>query len=289
MNKYDKFNKFLKLFIIVLAAILIVATPVSIYFYSKEDKTSKNECIKKGDICTDEEIYNGVKVSYEVKSGTTKEFYVIANDKDQMTLLAAENISEDVDWHSEMVNVKGPLNATISLVNATKNWKSVPTINNYRHKDTGLETFKNTCSGEGENKSGYDCYANGVLCRGYNEIIIQEGLTIFNTNIVYQDPSIPIDNVYEISGTTRARMITIDELLALKKDNKYPSWLIENLKEDEGYWTLDSSTASKNNYNQGAYALANKAGSPSTESLFVQKETGDQFTIGIRPVIVVNK
>lgn len=286
--KNEKIIKFLKVFIIVLVIILVIAIPVSIITYNNDPTIKSNECTQKGNVCTDDEIFDGVEVLVEVKKGKKYVFNVIYNDEDSMTLLMNENLIKESDWHGELVNVKGPQQALINLYLKITDWKNLEPIS-FMYKDEGKLNFEEFC-GNGNLDPGYDCTNTNYLSRGYDYIEINNGVTTINMNIVVDNPAIEVYNVYtQKKRIAYARLITLSEINNLSKDYKYPNWLTKNLKENEGYWTLTSSTSMKTGYQQGAIALAKVDGKPSVESLFVQGDYQKEFTIGIRPVITIEK
>lgn len=286
--KNEKIIKFLKIFIVVLVIILAIAIPVSLITYDSDPEIKSNECIQKGKVCTADEIFDGVEVLVEVKKGKKYVFNVIYNDEKSMTLLMNENLIKESDWHGELVNIKGPRQALIDLYLKITDWKNVEPIS-FMYKDEGKLSFEEFCA-TGNVDPGYDCTNTTYLSRGYDYIEINNGVTTINMNLVEEDPSIKVENVYTQSKRIAyARLITLSEINNLSKDFKYPEWLTKNLKDNEGYWTLTSSTAMRTGYQQGAIALAKVEGKASVESLFVQGNYQPDFTIGVRPVITIEK
>lgn len=286
--KNEKLIKFLKIFIIVLVIVLAIAIPVSLMTYKSDPEIKSHECTQKGKVCTADEIFSGVEVLVEVKKDKKYVFNVIYNDENSMTLLMNENLIKESDWHGELVNVKGPQQALINLYLKTTDWKNVTPLS-FMYKDEGKSNFEEFCR-TGNVDPGYDCTTTSYLSRGYDYIEINNGVTTINMNITVEDPSVEINNVYtQKKRIAYARLITLSEINNLSKDFKYPEWLTKNLKDNEGYWTLTSSTAMKTGYQQGAIALANVDGKASLESLFVQSEYQPDFKIGVRPVITIEK
>lgn len=285
----EKLIKFLKIFIIILTIILVIAIPVSIITFNKNEGLLKtNECTKKGNVCTADEIFSGVEVEVEVKKGKKYIFNVISNDENTMTLLMNKNLIKESDWHGELVNVKGPQQALINLYLKITDWKNVPPIS-FMYKDEGKANFEEFCN-TGTQEPNYDCTTASYPSRGYDYIEINNGVTTINMNIVANDPTIEISNTYiQKKRIAYARLITLSEINNISKDFKYPDWLVKNLNDNEGYWTLTSSTSMKTGYQQGAIALAKVDGKASVESLFVQGDYQPDFKVGVRPVITIEK
>lgn len=289
MNK-DKFIKGLKIFIIVLAVILIIAIPVSILTYGSNTNNLKtNTCTEKGNICTFDEIFEGVEVLVEVTDGKEYVFNVISNDENTMTLQMNKNLKREVNWHSELTNVKGPQNALETLLTATNKWNNIAVITDYQYTDFGKTNYETSCS-TSSTEPDYDCSNDYHLSRGYNSLTIKDGVLTINTNMVSVVPDEVISNVYTFSDyQAKVRLITYEEVTSLVKEDAYPDWLISNLDEYDGYWTLTSATSMKVNYSQGATALARLNKTTSIENLYVLKEYDASYTIGIRPVITIEK
>ncbi|MBQ2909185.1 MAG: hypothetical protein IJE53_00090 [Bacilli bacterium] len=277
----NKFNRFLKIFIVVLTTILVISI-IGLILVNQEEPLEINDCVKKGNICSADEIYKGVEVEIAVNDKTKQRFYVISNDEKEMTLMMNKNIAPKVDWHDNLINIYGPDIALIELSERTKSWDNISLISNFSYDDTGKILFETKCQGEIK-EPNYDCSNTKIPARGYYGLKIINGELIQKANVV--------DNPLEdtLSTNMRARLVTVEEIDNLVVNNELPKWLLSNLNEKEGYWTLTSSIAMKNNYCQGALAIANVNKKPSIESLFVQSEYEEGFEIGIRPVITVNK
>ncbi len=288
--KQEKFIKFLKLFIIILTIVLVIAIPASIIIQSPKSKIKTNKCTKKGNVCTIEEIISGVEVEYEVSKGTRYIFNVISNTEDSMTLMLNKNLGSKVDWHNELVNIKGPDAAMLKVIDATKTWDKVPLITDYSYSDFGKIDFEEKCIEKKQLEPDYDCSTDYNLSRGYNSLNIIDGkLTIF-TNIVVNDPSFKVNNVAEYKDNdVHARLITYEEINLLNRNLSMPNWLTSNLKDNSGYWTLSSTTAKKTAYVQGALAIAKVDSKPSLETLYVMNDYNNGYDIGVRPVITIPK
>jgi len=284
--KLEKFNKALKIFIIVLAVVLVISIAVIIITSGTDSKKEKpikqHECTKMGKFCSEEEIYNGVEVEIAVSKNKTQRFYVISNTEYNMTLMMKENIAPRVDWFDNLLNIFGPETAMLELANRTKSWKSIDLIEDYTYSDNGLQTYISNCQ-NGTTEPGYDCSTTLDPTRGYINLAINKGILTIRGN------TIAGEKVSTFKDKFRARLATVEEIDALVYKKKLPTWLISNLDKNEGYWTLSSSTSIKTNYSQGALAVANVEKQPSIESLFVEKTYEPKFKIGIRPVITINK
>lgn len=287
-----KLQKMLTIFIIVLGIILLITIPIYLIFYldiSTKKELKTNPCVEKGNICTLDDIIEGIEVLVQVSNNEEYIFNVISNDENSMTLLMNENIKKETNWHGELVNIKGPQTALNELVNYTKDWDKIDVITNYEYIDGGKTTFEEQCKNQ-TTEEGYDCTETSHISRGYNSIKINNGRIIINTNIVSYIPDEEVNNIYTLeNANARARLITREEIVAITRGNGYPNWLVSNLNEKEGYWTLTSATSIKINYSQGAVAIAKKDNKTSIEDLAVMKEYEPKYQIGIRPVIVVNK
>lgn len=283
--KLEKINKALKIFIAVLSIILLVAIVILLFpaaIKEKEEPIEQHECIKLGNFCSEEDIYNGVEVDIEVSKNQTKRFYVISNTSYSMTLMLKENIAKETDWHNDLFNIYGPDDPLIELANRTKKWKNIDKIKDYEYLDNGYITYTSNCQ-NGTTEPGYDCSNQNHPTRGYIGLRITNGTLFITTNFINGQ------NEYETAYDLRARLITVEEIDALRYKEKLPKWLINDLGTKEGYWTLSSSTSKKTNYSQGAIALANIDKEPSIESIFVLNDYNSKYTIGIRPVITIDK
>ena len=288
----EKFRFGLKIFIVVLTITLLITAPISIINYSKsqtENSSKQSDCIKKGNICTLDEIFKGVEVTIQVSDTKKYTFNVISNDENTMTLQMNENIINEVDWHGELINIKGPQTAIENLLNATKDWNKIKPISTYEYIDSGKLVYEKQCSAQTA-EAGYDCTTTYHPTRGYNSININNGLITMKTNIAPIEPGEEVNNEYSFTDhTSSARLITREEIINLTKKDTYPNWLISNLKTKEGYWTLTSATSIKASYSQGAVAITNKNNVPSIDDLHVMHQFEENYTIGIRPVITVDK
>ena len=279
----DKFNKILKIFIITLASVLVIAIICCLIF--AEDNTLKeNDCVKKGNICSATEIFKGVEVEIAVNDKKKQRFYVISNTENEMTLMMSKNITKRVDWHDNLLNIYGPDIALKEVADKTKSWTNIPLISNYIYEDTGKTLFEEKCKGDDDiTEPNYDCTTEKIPTRGYFWVKINDGVLREKANL---DEN-PLEDT--MATDVRARIISAEEIDNLVQNRTLPNWLISNLGDNEGYWTLTSSVAIKNNYCQGAIALANVKNKPSIESLFVQYYYEPTFEIGVRPVITIDK
>lgn len=282
----DKLNKILKIFIIILTIVLVIATPISIYNYSNKNKNVKtNNCIKKGNVCTADEIFSGVVVPVEVAKNKSYKFYVIENDENTMTLIMDKNTTKEIEWQFEGINMKGPASAQYEIQKETTNWKNIDIIDNYEYADGGRINFEENCK-NGTVPPTYDCSTENYKNRGYLNLTINEGIARLYPNI-YSEDETPSTLTVLSSYLARARLITQEEIQKVSNNKGIPKWLVSNLKEKEGYWTMTSSTSKTVGYIGGAIAIAKNNNQASMEMLF-SNET-DDFTIGVRPVITINK
>jgi len=275
-SKKIKINSKYLLLIYIAILLLLIFT---IFVFSKGNLSiSENDCIYKGKLCTKEQIFEGIKVKYKVSDFKKMGFYVINNDENTMTLLASENLLDDVNWYWQLANYLGPHEILDVLFNKTKNWKNVPLLT-YSYNDSGYEYYKNTCVTNNINpdmkEEGYDCEKVG----GYKNIVIKDGKAVMETSA---DTSHSWDN-----QKIRARLITKEEvydLIAIKGDLKIP-WLANT----KSFWTMTSATEKNNYYDYKAYTVGVNSQNTDEINLIAKKVVDDDAQIGLRPVITVNK
>lgn len=298
-KKTNNSKKYLIVFIIVLAIVLAVAIPVSLLSGNKPTKSKAGlkeakevkdyECTKKGNVCSFNEMYEGVEVNVEVAKGKTYTFSMIANDKDTMTLMLQQNIKEKTDWHGETINMKGPQASLQRLNEAVATWDNISYIEKYSYEDKGKKDLEAYCKSD-KIEPGFKCPADEYDTRGYKGITIDKGDITFLFNLP-QEKDLEEGQVIATEGTilakVRARLITIEEVEEFNIDKGMPSWLIEGLDANKGYWTMTSSPSMTTAYYQGALAVVNNDKNISIESVFVQGD--DRFKVGIRPVITIYK
>lgn len=282
--KLEKFIKFLKIFIVALVLILIVVIAVVLVKDDKqvEEPIEIHDCIKLGEYCSEQQVYDGVEVEVALNDNQKERFYVISNTSTTMTLMMKKNIVRQIDWFDNILNISGPELAMRKLVGQTKEWKNVDIIEDFQYQDGGRLAYEENCK-TNPSDAIYDCASIQAATKGYiSASIINGQLTIVSNFEGRTQAGNQAKNV-------RARLITLEEINALTYKNKLPNWLISNLKKNEGYWTMTSATGFKTSYSQGAIAIANVDRKPSIESLKVQKKYEEDYTIGIRPVITIDK
>jgi len=102
--------------------------------------TSENACIISG-TCSETDILAGIKVNVKVNAKKAYDFYVIADNGTELTLLMSENLGDNVMWYADATdNSQGPTTALVELASRTKEWTNIPE-----------KTY--TISGLGENKT----------------------------------------------------------------------------------------------------------------------------------------
>lgn len=300
-KKTNNSKKILISFIIILVLALVVAIPVSILMQDKSTKKdndkelkgpkkiNQHECTKKGNVCSFNEMYEGVEVNVEVAEGKTYTFSMIANDIETMTLMLQENIEETTSWHNELINMKGPQNALQKLNEKIETWENISYIENYNYEDGGKKDLEKICASTAL-EDDFKCPKDSYDTRCYNGLTITNGEIKFLFNLP-QDEGLGAEDRLATEGSieskVKARLITLEEVEEFNTDKGIPTWLIENLDKNEGYWTMTSSPSMKTAYYQGAIAVVNKDGKLSIESAFVEGE--EKLKIGIRPVITVYK
>ena len=168
------------------------------------------------------------------------------------------------------------------------------TEENYEYLDFGRLFAEEQCSPGKEQKKDfpYECLEEEQLARGYKRIFIKDGIEQIEFNL--QDSL--KENPDDFSGTIisdqeiKARLLTYDEVIQYDYDDSAPDWLIDHLREKEGYWTASSSTFPTSNYTMGAFAIVNYKGKPSIREVYTVADSNDDFKkIGIRPVIEIQK
>lgn len=287
--KKEKKQRLLKIFIVALSLLLIILTIV-ITINDKSGNSLKDyPCTKKGQICSAKDINKGILLEIKVKNNKTMNFYMISNDANEMTLIAEKNIASNTSWHTEDINMKGPTSALSTVFTKTKYWSNISPIEDYTYEDYGYKNFIQSCTNDLV-EPNYECNTNGTSGRGYLSLSIDNNKVGFEYNLpVYDDEEGTPSKGYHYETVARARLITLEEINLLSDGTSLPSWLISNLKENEGYWTSTSSTAMNVQYTSGALAIANKDNLTSVESLFVMAKDNENYKIGIRPVITIKK
>ena len=196
-KKTNKLKKVLIVFIVLLVIIIAIAIPFSLLTKDKEPSNGKNklkgpkdvktyECTKKGEVCSFEEMYEGVEVNVEVAEGKTYTFSMIANGKDTMTLMLQENILDDIEWHEEGINMKGPQTLMYELNEIVKEWTKLDDIIQYEYTDKGKKTSDSYCS-TATSPTEYECPKDKYDKRGYTGINITDGKIkmLFSSIIIY--------------------------------------------------------------------------------------------------------
>ena len=135
--------------ITIITGIVMFLIVIFIFLYinnQKENTALKEyECLKKGKLCNSNEIYDGIEVEVEVKNNVKYRFYMISNTEEEITLIMANNIIDKVDWHIELINMKGPGTALGKIFEETKTWEKISNIQNYTYDDYGLKNFIESC------------------------------------------------------------------------------------------------------------------------------------------------
>ena len=300
-NKTQNQRKVLITIIILLVIFLVIAIPFSIISLNKTQKNDdklkpakqvKNyDCVTKGKVCSFEEMYKGVEVNIEVAQGKTYTFNMIDNDKETMTLMLQQNIENDIEWHSEGINLKGPQTSLQLLNEKVKDWTNVNGITKYSYIDGGKTDLERLCNST-HIEPGFKCPTDEKDTRGYNGLTIENGSLKLLFNL---PPSEDLEPGFEVikEGTinvnAKARFLTLEEYEKFNTNNGVPKWLVEGLDNNIGYWTLTSSPSMTTAYFQGAIAIVNKNKKPSVEAVFVTNGATDDYKIGIRPVIQISK
>lgn len=299
-KKQNTFKKILIGIIVVLVIFLAIAIPFSILNLnnSEQEKSLTKakdvkdyECTKKGEVCSFEEMYEGVEVNVEVAKDEIYTFIMIANDRDTMTLMLQQNIEEDVAWHSELINMKGPQLALQTLNEKVAGWTKISFIENYNYTDGGKKDLDKICNSDTA-EPGFKCPEDESDSRCYNGLSITNGTVTFYFNLpkdANTEDGVSISTEGTILAKAKARLITLEEIEEYNTDDGIASWLIEGLAENEGYWTMTSSPSMTTAYYQGAISLVNKDGNPSVEATYVAGGQEANLKVGLRPVITIDK
>ena len=207
------------------------------YMYVNGFMVSKDKCIVEG-ICP-----SGTKINVQVNDSTNYDFYVIKDTGTKLTLIMDRNLGNKVAWASKADynddanygssgnNNKGPITALKYLNSQTSDWDNIDAITSYKY-DNNLNGTTNTY--------------------GYQKLEITNGVE----KLTSQDGNI----VTKIEGIAKARLITYEEVTALKtaNSNTTPTWLYDNLSSSNttespwGYWLL--SVIPLQDYMQSYYA-----------------------------------
>lgn len=286
-----KSSNIIKLIIIIgLSLIIIGIFCINVYvtkIFTNPIGIEEHECTKKGNICTDEDIYNGLEVAVEVKENVTYRFYMISNTEDNMTLIMANNVNNQEDWHNELINMKGPTKALGTLIERTKAWDNVDDITNFTYEDYGLKSFIENCQNN-TTEPDYDCNNGQSEGRAYKSVNITKNKVEYIYNMETIDGMEPAES-FSYAAKAKARLITLEEVFDIAKDKKIPRWLSVGLKDQQGYWTMSSSTAMNTQYSAGAFAITNTNEETTIESLYVNNSLNSGYLIGLRPVITITK
>ena len=293
----------------ILAGCLLIVLFLIGFFVTRNNSTAnvsiptKNiedvECLKKGKVCTTDELREGIKVKYKVNKTDTEEFYVLSNDENKMNLLLAHNIGESTYWSEEVTNVKGPTTALTYANKLVKKWTNVPYITDYNYVDFGYKYYLDVCVDKTVKDEKFDCNAYA----GYKDFTVKDG----KLTILYNMPEPDIEgwetmedlvytNKFEMVNL-RIRLATIEEINELVIDKKgLPKWLIDGVKKNGEYWTMSSNPFSADYYDVFAYTVKNVKGKTDIGVKVVynwefskDKTLEEDYEVYLRPVITINK
>ena len=297
MSKLEKLNK-IRISLIILIVLLLIGMIITIFILAMTSKKIYKtgnitrgilnyNCLKKGEVCTEEDIINSIKVSIPVNEKEIYDFYLISNDKDYATFIMASNLKNNVDWHIEEVNFRGPTKAYRELMALTKDWTYIDPIEDFSYEDAGNYYYHRNCDtiADQANNLIYDCRDNITPARAYQKLeILEDGLHI-KMNLP-KGSAMDEDLFYE--GTLYARLPSYEDISDISPGGP-PDWIIDNLEEHSGYWTMTSSTFPTLNYNKAAFAVLNKEGNGIIREMMTLNEAMPNYNIGIRPVITLKK
>ena len=262
------------------------------YIYSDSSRSvSFYPCLKKGSVCSRDDIYHSIKVSFLVNNSQTYEFYLLSNDSDTATFIMSENLVDDVNWHNERINMKGPTNVFRVLSDSTSTWSSIPVISSYEYSDYGQVIYENHCSDENYiNHEDYDCSRGDFPSRGYKGLKIENGALFIQANLYSSEGVSMMNGTLLNDPLLRARIPTYEEIYDLEEDGVLPDWLMDHLYEKEGFWTMSSSTLPSTGYIQGVFAVERVNRKATLMDVYSMNNANDYYThTGIRPVITIEK
>ena len=281
-----------KIILSILIAIIIVGIGIIIALAINKEKDNKvltelitdikypesvdSNCLEKGSVCNYDEIIKGILVSVSVNKNDTKNFYVIDNDENSLTLLSENNVVEKSEWYFQLANTFGPNSLLINLSEATKNWTNIDPIDSYSYQDAGYTYYRNICINNSVTEEKYNC-DNGMGGAGYVQLNIENGdirvNTISGSKFIFEGQKV------------RARVITKEEV---EKIIGGAQEQIPWLKDTEAFWTLTSATERVNSYYTKAYAVQKSEKHLSGVALYPYNVTFADG-VGIRAIIKIEK
>ena len=108
------------------------------------------ECLKKGTRCSVvNEDSSGTKFTIQVNDEQTEDFYVLADDRNKVTLIMNKNVGSNVAWYeSDVNNNDGPIKALTELQSQTNGWTNFPkmTISTFEKTEDAITINENTLS-----------------------------------------------------------------------------------------------------------------------------------------------
>lgn len=279
-------KKNIMIFPIILLIILLITLILYMVFFSKSNNKPKNvktieevDFLSSTKVASSTQLIKGVKINVGVEDNNStaedtenndsKEspFYVVGNDEVNITLLPVDNLEKST-W-SDTNNLSGPVNALKKLNELTSSWTNLQVIDSFFYNDYGMERLLNTNQEYDPSKEDLSYYNSPG---GYENISINQGVCTLSS--IGTEGS----TINTIGENFKVRLATLEEV----KKMKLSSWLIEGLKDGEGYWLLTSSTTGKD-HSANAYAVFNESGKAVIKSVSVKTE------LYLRPVIVVSK
>ena len=277
---------------------LIKNIPAKEYVFEKEAKEIKDvKCLKKGNVCSTEEIFDGIKIKYAVNDKETYEFYLISNDENTATYIMSDDLSEKNHWSSETINFKGPNDSLYKMNELVSNWRNVPYIESYLYEDYGYQYYLDVCESKEIEEEEYDCN----MTAGYQRLEINEGKGLlihnFPISIIEETPEEERDELildWDFDGLLlRARSISREEVDSLARNKVgLPSWLIDHTRDGDFYWTISSDTFRWDDYLVSAFTVKNVENKTSMGASYVTngEVEGEAAPTGyLRPVITLKK
>lgn len=222
---------------------------------SKLELFDAPECVKASNICSSEEIYQGLKLKVKVSEDNIKEFYIIGNDNISLTLLSADTVEKNIKF-AEKNNLMGPINLLEVLREKTNDWDLIDYMNFFHYID-----YINS-----EDYIPEEIVSNGTVS-GYSSFTIYKG----KANINFMKLDKDLNTTYNFKRSFRARAVTYEEIHNLEKDGVLPDYL-----KDKDFWTISSAPGEKS---KNAYAVV--------DGKLVSKNI--ETKLGILPVIYIDK
>ena len=88
----------------------------------------------------------GTAISYKVNDTTTKDFYVLKDNGNTLTLITKDNVVANTKWNETGNNADGPITANAALVSATSGWNTTTRmLTKEESESVGCTTVDGSC------------------------------------------------------------------------------------------------------------------------------------------------